>query len=545
MSRPNWEFARWTLQRASQQWSTYLVFSLFHLAIVTILVLCHKADDWQLAPTAGVIPTTLGRTIFTVLHYVNPFLVGIYCLNAFSISIATYRTRGDAGLIQMVWHSPLSFFVGALTLPTWKVSTILLSQIPYVVLMWTLGGVTTQQIFASYFALLALLIFVAGLATFFSVRSAGSSNAGGASGFLALLLFATPYIIMAGHFVLKAIKFVTAKSPLDQFLTELKVQLLPFSVFHVIPQISSISAPWHTIVPFAIVYVASGLMLFGLAFRFMDGHFHSDDNIATKAGVLKKRKTAPVRRRWKKLLLSRANHSIPVAWREYHFEMAGWNGVFTSLLVVLAYFFFTFVFYISTTGNWAWWKVQEFVGFTVVLFSVISVVIPGLCAKGSWRREKQNQTAITLCLTPIPMSTLMRHKLLAAVPCVIPLALTACFTFLLLDDWPSPGFCATAYFMIYGIAILVSISNYWALFGTRGGWANAVLWLLAWMSFIGLMDMGDRSFRRFSYSHLVVHLWGLGIGIFVFLFVAYIRRKTVRRMEIWITQDDPPSLFSS
>lgn len=540
LSRPNWEFARWNLQRASQQWSTYLVFSFFHLVLLTIIVICQKAD------IGPIYSTSLGRPVFTALHYINPFLVGIYCLISFSKSIANYRTRGDAGLIQLVWHSPLSFFIGAITLPSWKVTTILLSQIPFVILTWTLGGVTAQQIFASYVTLIALLVFVAGLATLFSVFSASSNNAGVAACSFGGIIVATPYIIMVIHIFLVDMKLIAAKSTSDQFLTELKVQLLPFSTFHVTAQISSISVPWHTIAPYAIVYVSSGLLFFGVALRFLNRHFHNDNSVATSAGVLKKRKTNPIRRRWRKLFLSRPNHSMPVAWREFHFEIAGWNGVFISFVIVLAYFIFTVVAYIVTTGSWDWWNDQGLVGFTVIIFAIGSIVIPGIANKSSWSREKQNQTATTLCLTPIPMATLMRHKLLGAIPCVIPLAVTAGLVFLLLDDWPSPGFCASAYFLVYSVAILLSVSNYWGLFGTRGGCANVVLWFLAWLSFMGLIETGERFIRRFSVSHTTVHLWGLGVGIFfVVPFLLFIRRRTVRRMEIWITQDDPPSLFSS
>ncbi len=140
------------------------------LASVVVLILFIgwiSLDNWS-AP---------GVVIFKAMTWANWVFVTLAAGTFFSISISEETEQQTLGLLRMANVSPLSLLLGK-WLPRMLAAVVLISiQFPFTWMTVTLGGVSWQQIWASYLMLLAHLILLGNLGLLCSVWRPTSASA--------------------------------------------------------------------------------------------------------------------------------------------------------------------------------------------------------------------------------------------------------------------------------------------------------------------------------------------------------------------------------
>ena len=104
-----------------------------------------------------------GRDVFRSMCWVNFFLLNLAGVSFFSTVITEEKEELTLGLLRMAGISPVGILLGKVTPRLLGVILLLSVQLPFTILAITLGGVSINQIFAAYVALLAFAVLMAGL----------------------------------------------------------------------------------------------------------------------------------------------------------------------------------------------------------------------------------------------------------------------------------------------------------------------------------------------------------------------------------------------
>jgi len=160
------------LVRALRTESRDIKSHLFRLAlamfVVLILWLGQSAMAFESAP---------GRLMFKWMTVANWVFITLAGGTFFSVAISEETEQQTLGLLRMANVSPLSLLLGK-WLPRMLTAIVLISiQFPFTWLTVTLGGVSWQQIWASYLMLLAHLVLVGNLGLLASVLNPSSAKA--------------------------------------------------------------------------------------------------------------------------------------------------------------------------------------------------------------------------------------------------------------------------------------------------------------------------------------------------------------------------------
>lgn len=152
---------------------------LFVFIIYFSLVYARLASDFLGAP---------GLQLFQMMAWMNVIIITLAALGFFASAITEEKEEETLGLLKMAGVRPVSLLLGKSTSRLMTAGVLLSLQFPFTLLAITLGGVSIDQVWAVYLALLAYIALVANLALFFSV--AAERTRGAASGvFLVLLVF--------------------------------------------------------------------------------------------------------------------------------------------------------------------------------------------------------------------------------------------------------------------------------------------------------------------------------------------------------------------
>ncbi len=145
--------------------------------VVLILLMGWLSLDNQSAP---------GSTLFKTMTWANWVFVTLAGGTIFAIAISEETEQQTLGLLRMANIGPLSLLLGK-WLPRMLTAMVLISiQFPFTWLTVTLGGVSWQQIWASYLMLLAHLVLIGNLGLLCSVWKPTSAQA---CGLTILLMF--------------------------------------------------------------------------------------------------------------------------------------------------------------------------------------------------------------------------------------------------------------------------------------------------------------------------------------------------------------------
>jgi len=136
-----------------------------------------------------------GRDVFRSMCWVNFFLLNLAGVSFFSTVITEEKEELTLGLLRMAGISPVGILLGKVTPRLLGVVLLLSVQLPFTILAITLGGVSINQIFAAYVALLAFAVLMAGMGAFLSTVCARSSLAASLTTTALATVFITPYLL--------------------------------------------------------------------------------------------------------------------------------------------------------------------------------------------------------------------------------------------------------------------------------------------------------------------------------------------------------------
>lgn len=158
----------WSLKSDSQAFYPHIV-RLGFSGFMLLAILAAWADS-----LGGIAP---GLNFFDWICRLNVLLISVSGISYFVSAVTEEKDSGSLALLRLAGVSPLAIILSKSTSRLISSLMLLLIQLPFTFLAITLGGITWQQIIASYLTLAAWMALVANVALFCSVRCRTSGRA--------------------------------------------------------------------------------------------------------------------------------------------------------------------------------------------------------------------------------------------------------------------------------------------------------------------------------------------------------------------------------
>ena len=307
----------------------------------------------------------------------------------------------------MAGISPVGILLGKVTPRLLGVILLLSVQLPFTILAITLGGVSINQIFAAYVALLAFAVLMAGLGAFLSTVCARSSLAASLTTATLATVFITPYILRdAGREMHRAKDIsVTTREALYE-AAETVERTTPLGSLDVILTTGFNSSPLSFQ---AIVDLSCGAVLFLLAWALFDVSTRNEAVSTPARGMMAlfSKRVASQSRVW--------NHAI--VWKDFNFLT---GGVTAIVIKLLAYSILMGAMSMMISKR-VRTDVTDNVGSTLMasMLTALIVEIPIYLSR-LFREELRWQTWSCLTLLPKSMTRVALGKLAGVAPAFLP-----------------------------------------------------------------------------------------------------------------------------
>lgn len=497
------------LRTESRDIKSHLVRGALVLAILFLFMANVSAMQYETAP---------GRTMFLMMTWANWALITFAGGAVFSVAISEETEQQTLGLLRMANIGPLSLLLGK-WLPRLFTAILLVSaQFPFTWLTITLGGVSWEQIGASYMLLLAHLFFVGNLALFCSVWRPDNTSAG-------VWTFSLLAVWRFGPLLLWGI---------TELLNEMS--LIPQSWASYVGACAETQNRW----------TASGRLILDVVRTSFQGSIWSEQvisNFAIGAGfflltwlcfdrlTMSHLSGGPARKSiWTQLLTIRKRQSRPVwdwaiGWKDYVQVAGGGRGIVIKLTLYAVITGIIILVYSLNSYSSRQDHMPEVVGGGLAWF-IIFIFLPfELCATAAklFRPELKDQTWSTLLTLPMSLPEIAYSKLAGAfiglLPtlCVLALAVTPFLTDFLSALSKEPGVILG---IGYALTILLLLLHAITYFSVTVSWAatpmaiilgvvaTGAVQLIPWF-FFGLMMLGVGG----SGGEGILYLWMMMLSI--------------------------------
>ncbi len=473
--------------------------------VVLILMMGLSALPFESAP---------GRMMFKWMTVANWVVVTLAAGTFFSIAISEETEQQTLGLLRMANVGPLSLLLGKWS-PRMLAAVVLISiQFPFTWLTVTLGGVSWQQIWASYLMLLAHLVLVGNLGLLSSVLNATSAKACGWTFGVMIAVRILPLFCWAG-LMLGAERGWLDRSTAAWFQETVVTPLHEWSASgRLFGEILATSFKGNAWSPQVISNLVGGAVLFLMAWLVFD------------PATMRHMSGGPQRKSLLSRLLTRKTRSSAAAWN----WALGWkdfrqvSGGMRSILVkyVLYGSLFGMIFYINTMYSSDYARGLETscgVMAGLLFWLLLPLELCFLAAK-LFRPELNDHTWSTLLTLPKSLPQIAYSKLGGALLGMIPTVSVLCVCSLpFLGDileWIARDaeimlvivYVLSCVVMALHLVTFFSISVNWA------AWPIAIILgvgvtffgnLLVWILFgIGMMGMGGGGGQGIMYAWMLL-----------------------------------------
>jgi ABC-type transport system involved in multi-copper enzyme maturation permease subunit len=289
------------------------LFRLFFMALICIsLLMTHGMSMVMSAP---------GLRFFWFITYLNFMLITLAGISFFASAITEEKEEGILGLLKMAGISRVGILLGKSTSRLISAMLLLLVQFPFTLLAITLGGVTLGQVMASYWALLAYMVFLANLGLVCSVFCRRAGEAATLTGLFLAAFFIIPPI---GRSVLST---AGSGSEVEQIAATLFDWLYDASIFIRLNVIMTTTFAesafsWQVISNFAAAFV-----LFFLSWAIFDRFTNDLKSSAPARGMLLTRSS-----RLRILRTSRVWRNA-LMWKDYYFLTGGKTAAVAKFVI--------------------------------------------------------------------------------------------------------------------------------------------------------------------------------------------------------------------
>lgn len=429
-----------------------------------------------------------GLLLFRYVTYCNAAFVTLLGISYFSSVISEEKEEDTLGLMTMAGINPLGILLGKSTTRLFQVFLLLALQYPFTLLAITLGGLTREQIYSAYAALLAYTILLANLGLLSSVLSRRSRTAAGLTTLMMVGYIFIPLFAIAGHeeiqhrIMMHDLTWISI-GPMCQSVL---MWIYKTSIF---VQLSDAANTDHefSLTPQLISNSIGGLVLFLISWGLFGLVSHeSAGEVATRAMV--PRRTG--RLRW--FSTGRAWNGA-LAWKDFHFIAGGWFGVIVRCGLYIGLYWFIFAANCSwensiSTQHVRWTDVTWGYQFFVVPLFVVDFA---MCMSRLFQEEIKQQTLASLLMLPRSVPHVIYTKLAGCLVGLVPgmIAVFVAFVMLseqnrtLLDTIDKPP----AWWFVANLFLLVHLCAMLSLYLRWGAFAVALAITVGSMIMTGMM----------------------------------------------------------
>ncbi len=348
-----------------------------------------------------------GRTLFGWVIYTNTVFASFVVPMLFATTVTEEKEERTLALLQIADVSPFTLLIGKSLPRMLSLFQIFIIQLPFCMLATTLGGISIEQILASFLAVGAYAFFIACVGLWCSVVLRTSANAMGLAGILVLGYHVLPFIVFGIFSMLSMYPFWAT---ISQKVIQGLGYFWPTSISTRLPGILTAGYNGSLYDHQILVNLLTGVFFFALAllsFKFFNQEAESASvrrRSQTVAGKNSRR-----RRSW----------SSAILWKEFYFAAGGHFylvGKFvlygaTVLLIALA------------IAGWQWKNIEldmtAMIATSVMFFLFLPLELLLTVAR-TFYPEVRDKTLSSLVMLPLSIRQIAYSKILGGLLGLIP-----------------------------------------------------------------------------------------------------------------------------
>ena len=397
-----------------------------------------------------------GLGFLKFIAYTNFVFIILAGVLGFSSSITEEKEEDCLGLLIMTGISPLNLLASKMLARYTRGLFLLLSQMPFIILAVTLGGVSIQQVIAVYSVLISFMFMLCCLGTLVSLLFSKTSWA--ASVTFLLLIAYIAFVVILGE------SRIIHWSDMEYFL--------PFVA------ISKVFTTGYSDYIMPIQFFSS--ITLGLLFFALSVFLFEKCALRKPSEKKKKNKTNILKR-------GRAWHNA-LFWKEFNFNLSGRRGWIFQFIIYLVLLIVIIIYVKPYSGE------NFLAGFMAFTAMVFSSLILAVCASNMFSSEFKEGTHTSLFTLPEELSSIFWSKVFGSILYTLPSILLSItlFLYLLSETFRGPDIELVFVFLSF-ILVYIILSGYLGLLMRIGSFvASAAILLISWIiiGWLGLSRMG-------------------------------------------------------
>lgn len=436
-----------------------------------------------------------GLVFFRSIGFLNVLVISVAGISYFVTAVTEEKDSGTLALLRLAGVTPLAIILGKSTSRLISSLMLLLIQLPFTFLAITLGGITWQQIIASYLALAAYMAFVANMALLCSVRSMTAGRAAGAAA-ITLFVFYTAHPVIRNGLPAFPKGFVPAwlfnglMSVADWQESVSVVARLHFLLDPINAQSALLDPQFFWNLLLAVVCFTLSTLLFDR---------WSDAEVASAFENSPKTRKFTIGRCWQ----------FAVMWKDFLFFTGGWTFFVTKFiaygLVVAAFTWYQQM--LHPGSHWALQREQCWEALLTLLVVLNIEVL--LYASGALFSEVRSTTLSSLVMLPTGTVRVMLEKVGACAIALLPVGFWIAAVFLM-DAERIIEQCSATMIVSYIVVLLLS-SHLTVLLSLYMRWA--ALPLAVFLTAVSFMCCPILMLSTFSLTDAIARSHNLRISL--------------------------------
>ncbi len=399
---PNMVLFKYSLRTDILQWQNYL--SRLIMMIIILFILLEFVLPGAFRRSGS------GLNFFVSISMINIVFINLLAVSFFSSAVTEEKEAESLALLLMTGLSPFTMLLSKSTSKLILGMTLIVAQIPFIVLAVTLGGVGLDQIFSVYLVILAHTVLLCSMALLPSV------------------IFNETVTAACFTFLgIAAFHFSTAYWETLNFLS-------PF--YAVIQMTRNYSFDIFVLVWNPAVNILVGAAIFVISF----GLFNRFSRSGGKGGEgrIAALKQISGRNRFKGWLGAGRAWRYAFAWKEYFFTAGGKLTALSSAVTFAVLFAGIYIYFGYVKGDMSFKDLL----WGILVVSIIACILKMIYVTGTFLgNEVWSKTLPALVILPVPIKRILRQKLAGGMLMLLPSLGFIALSIVLLIGMDFDNFC--------------------------------------------------------------------------------------------------------